>query len=67
MQDVLAEPTPCDDCRHAARCAEGLACSAFGLYAKGASPARWQVAPRTDATAERYARLFAATAEGGAA
>ena len=51
-------PAPCDGCSRAARCARGLACSAFGLYAAGDSVARWRLAPRTDATAERFDQLF---------
>jgi hypothetical protein len=44
---VLLGPAPCDDCRHAARCAETLeACPAFSLYAAGAREPGWRLAPR---------------------
>jgi len=53
-------PAPCDECPRAARCAERhLACSAFALFARGRSRARWSLAPRTDASAEQFSRIFA--------
>jgi len=53
---LLSEPCPCDRCPHAPRCAaQRLACSAF---AKFNNMLRWQEAPRTDATRERFDRIF---------
>jgi len=58
---ALAGPAPCDDCRGRVRCAAGLACSAFKLYVDGAPQDRWAVAPRIDASAYRFARIFSNT------
>jgi MoaA/NifB/PqqE/SkfB family radical SAM enzyme len=56
---VLAEPRPCTDCSYAQRCGEQLlACSAFKLFACGAPQARWRLAPRVDASRERYEALM---------
>jgi hypothetical protein len=58
--NALTDPTPCDVCHRAARCSvERLACSAFALFVSGASPKRWALAPKTDASVARYAQLFA--------
>jgi len=55
----LDEPCPCDGCRYAQECAqERRACTAFALFVGGASRARWEFAPRTDATRETYAQIF---------
>lgn len=54
----LSGPAPCDDCRSRDRCATGLACSAFKLYVDGVSQGLWAIAPRLDASAYRYARVF---------
>lgn len=58
LAEALAGPAPCDGCDRRARCAQGLACSAFGLYLAGAGRRRWAIAPRADASAARFARLF---------
>lgn len=53
------EVAPCDLCPRAARCAvEQLACTAFERFTVGR---RWQIAPRIDATHERYVRIFGRT------
>lgn len=50
------EAAPCDLCPRARRCAsEQLACSAFEKFNAGL---RWEIAPRVDATHERYERIF---------
>jgi hypothetical protein len=50
------EASPCDFCSRAARCgAEQLACTAFERFNAGL---RWEIAPRVDATHERYQRVF---------
>jgi len=44
---ILAEPFPCRECRHAARCKASLeACAAFSLYVAHAGELRWRAAPR---------------------
>ena len=44
---ILAEPFPCQECRHAARCKTSLeACAAFSLYVAHAGELRWRAAPR---------------------
>jgi hypothetical protein len=44
---VLAEPYPCENCRHAGRCKASLeACAAFSLYVAHAGELRWRAAPR---------------------
>jgi len=44
---ILAEPFPCQECRHAARCKASLeACAAFSLYVAHAGELRWRAAPR---------------------
>lgn len=54
------EAAPCDFCPRAARCAaEQLACSAFERFNAGL---RWEIAPRVDASHERFVRIFG---EGG--
>jgi hypothetical protein len=51
-------PCPCDGCPHAERCAqEALACSAFALFCSGLREPRWRLAPRCDATHERFVEL----------
>jgi hypothetical protein len=58
--EALTDPSPCDGCHRTARCsAEHLACSAFALFLHGMAPRRWALAPKTDASAARYAQLFA--------
>jgi hypothetical protein len=53
------EVAPCDLCPRAARCAaQQLACTAFERFSTGR---RWQIAPRVDATHERYMRIFGKT------
>lgn len=50
------EAHPCELCSRAARCgAEQLACTAFERFNAGL---RLQIAPRVDATHERYQRIF---------
>lgn len=52
----LSEPAPCDNCLRASRCAaESLACTAF---LKFNNAERWEAAPRTDASHERFVRIF---------
>jgi hypothetical protein len=68
LVDALKGPAPCDGCAGAARCgAERLACSAFALYSRNVSTARWSAAPRLDATRERFDGLFAMVPRGGRA
>jgi hypothetical protein len=63
---IVAEPAPCDTCRHAARCgAEQLACERFAVYAHGASEVRWSIAPRVP-DAGIWQRLFAKPGKGEA-
>jgi hypothetical protein len=51
-----SDSPPCDFCHRAPRCAaEQLACTAFERFEAGL---RWQIAPRVDATRERYERIF---------
>jgi len=53
---MLDGPAPCDGCPRARRCAlEHLACSAFEAYTRSRP---WNLAPRVDASAERYQRLM---------
>lgn len=54
---LIAEPTPCDGCRHAARCAKGEACEAFRAFAKGQSKAGWAPKPRQPRP-EIFERVF---------
>lgn len=55
---VLLEEGPCDDCRHAARCAQALlACDAFAVWVAGRGPRHWQTAPRQP-TREHHASVF---------
>ena len=61
VEEVLAGPAPCDDCWRSRRCAAAReACSAFKLYVDGGSPARWALAPRADACARMYGRIYSA-------
>ena len=54
----LADNPPCDSCPRTARCAaRQMACSAFLLYAQGTGRVRWSLAPRTDPTREKFARV----------
>jgi hypothetical protein len=47
VRAALAEPSPCDGCRHASECSQlAWACDAFVLFANGGSAQRWVVAPR---------------------
>lgn len=63
LQQLLAEPAPCDACPHSADCAARLlACSAYALYLAGYRESRWRAAPRTDATHDRYLELLTSTA-----
>jgi hypothetical protein len=53
------EAAPCDFCSRAARCAaEQLACTAFERFNAGL---RWDIAPRVDASHERFLRIFGGT------
>ena len=55
---ILAEPFPCQECRHAARCKASLeACAAFSLYVAHAGELRWRAAPRGP-TRARFETLF---------
>jgi hypothetical protein len=57
---ALRGPAPCDTCDRAPKCAaRGLACSAFAQFVDGRSEVRWAQAPRTDASADRFAAIFA--------
>ena len=51
----LSRPAPCTDCPHARRCAQGLACRAFALYADG--HAAWRRAARKPSRAA-FLRAF---------
>ena len=54
----LLEEGPCDDCRHAARCAtQHLACDAFAVWVAGRRSIYWQTAARQPMR-ERYAAVF---------
>jgi hypothetical protein len=56
----MLEPSPCDDCARAQRCAaEHLCCSAFATFLYGND---WRFRPRVDATRARYETLLAEVA-----
>ena len=59
IEEIVAGPAPCDDCGRTRRCAVALeACSAFALSGGGGSPARWSLAPRMDASARIFGKVY---------
>jgi hypothetical protein len=59
----LIEPAPCESRARAVRCkTELLACAAFAAYFVGKSPRpdAIAIAPRTDASRQRYVKLLGA-------
>jgi hypothetical protein len=58
--DHRVDAGPCATCAWTAKCAaERLACTAFALFVEGANAKKIAAAARVDASAERYARIFA--------
>jgi hypothetical protein len=50
-------PGPCVECRNAQRCAQGLACEQFVLFARFGGDVRWRAAARQP-SAEIHARIY---------
>ena len=59
LKDVMAEPSPCDNCSHFAKCKEEeIACRLFGLYVvKGTFPKDFEPVYRHP-TKQTYEDIF---------
>jgi len=55
--DSSSAPGPCVECPHVARCAAGLACEQFSMFARFGGNKRWRPAPRVPSR-EIFAVLF---------